>query len=204
MSIHEPSAGFGIAAPPAPISHRFTVEQYHRMIETGILTENDKVHLIEGCILEMTPIGVPHRYAVDEVYHAVERLLPTGWKAFMQQPITLANSELEPDVSVVRGTGADYKDHHPRPSEIGLLIEVADSSLALDRTTKARLYAAEGIPEYWIVNLIQRQIEVHREPFGDPPTAAYRSLTTFSASEKFALTLFAHACGEIAVASVLP
>jgi Uma2 family endonuclease len=81
MSIHEPPADFGFAVPPAPITHRFTVEQYHRMIETGILTENDKVHLIEGCILEMTPIGVPHRYAVDEVYHAVERLLPTGWKA---------------------------------------------------------------------------------------------------------------------------
>lgn len=204
MSIHEPPAGFGFAVPPAPISHRFTVEQYHRMIDAGILTENDKVHLIEGFILEMTPIGVLRRYAVDEVYHAVEKLLPTGWKAFMQQPITLADSELEPDVSVVRGTGADYKDHHPWPSEIGLLIEVADSSLTLDRSTKARLYAADGIPEYWIVNLIERQIEVLRDPHGDRSTAAYRSLATFSAAEKFPLNLSGQACGEIAVASVLP
>jgi Uma2 family endonuclease len=188
----------------APVPHRFTVEQYHRMIDAGILTENDKVHLIEGFILEMTPVGTPHAYSVDAVQDEVSKLLPPGCKVFVQRPITLADSEPEPDVSIVRGTRADYNDHHPRPSEIGLLIEVADSSLALDRTTKARIYAAEAIPEYWIVNLIQRQIEVHREPFGDPPTAAYRSLTTFSASEKVALTLFAHACGEIAVASVLP
>lgn len=204
MSIHEPPAGFGFAVPPAPISHRFTVDQYHRMIAAGILTENDKVHLIEGFILEMTPVGTPHAYSVDAVQEEISKLLPPGWKVFIQRPITLADSEPEPDITIVRGTGADYKDHHPRPSEIGLLIEVADSSLALDRTTKARLYAAEGIPEYWIVNLIQRQIEVHREPQGDPPTAAYRSLATFSASERVRLSLSGQACGEIAVASVLP
>jgi Uma2 family endonuclease len=130
--------------------------------------------------------------------------LPPGWKVFVQRPITLADSEPEPDVSIVRGTGADYKDHHPRPSEIGLLIEIADSSLTLDRITKGRLYSAEGIPEYWIVNLIQRHIEVHRDPFGDPPTAAYRSLATFSAAEKVPLMLSGKDCGEIAVASVLP
>src|SRR5260221_1963575 len=142
MSIHEPPAGFGFAVPPAPIAHRFTVEQYHRMIDAGILTENDKVQLIEGFILEMTPVGTPHAYSVDAVQEVVSKLLPPGWKVFVQRPITLADSEPEPDVSIVRGTGADYKDHHPRPSEIGLLIEVADSSLALDRTTKARVYAA--------------------------------------------------------------
>ena len=122
----------------------------------------------------------------------------------MQRPITLADSEPEPDVSVVRGTGADYKDHHPRPGEIGLLFEVADSSLALDRRTKAHLYAAEGIPEYWIVNLIQRQIEVLREPHRRPVNAAYRSLATFSAAERVPTQLIGKAWGEIAVASVLP
>jgi Uma2 family endonuclease len=146
---------------------------------------------------------VHNAYSVDAVQDEVSKLLPPGWKVFVQRPITLADSEPEPDVSIVRGTRADYKDHHPRPSEIGLLIEVADSSLALDRTTKARLYAAEGIPEYWIVNLIQRQIEAHREPFGDPSAAAYRSLTTFSAAEKFPLNLSGQACGGIAVACVL-
>lgn len=203
MSIHEPLSP-EVANRPLPVVHRFTVEKYHQMIEAGVFSENDKVELIEGMILQTAVVGIPQAYSVDEVYQAISKLLPVGWKAFMQRPITLADSEPEPDVSVVRGSGADFKDRHPGPSDIGLLIEVADSSLMFDRITKRRIYAAAGIPEYWIVNLIQRQIEVYREPMGDLQTAAYRSLETFLAAEAVALNLAGHICGEIAVASVLP
>jgi Uma2 family endonuclease len=170
MSIHESNSISDFPIPP-PVAHRFSVDRYHRMIETGALSENDKVELVEGLIVEVAAVGVPHRYAVDETYLAITKLLPTGWKSFAQQPITLADSELRQDISVVRGSGADYKDHHPGRGEIALVVEVADSSLALDRVTKARIYAAAAIPEYWIFNSIQRQIEVHREPSGDSITA---------------------------------
>jgi Uma2 family endonuclease len=203
MSIHESTSNSDFPI-PSPVAHRFSVNRYHRMIETGVLSENDKVELVEGLIVEMAAFGVPHRYAVDESYLAITKLLPAGWKSFVQQPITLAESELEPDVSVVRGTGADYKDHHPRPSEIGLLIEVADTSLEFDRVTKGRLYAAARIAEYWIVNLNERQIEVYQEPQGEAREAAYRSLTTFSATEKVPLRVGGNDCGQIAVAAVLP
>ncbi len=204
MSIHEPPSMPDFSNRPMSVAHRFSVEKYHQMIEAGVLSENDKVELIEGMILQMAAVGVPHRYSVDETYLAITRLLPPGWKSFVQQPITLSESELEPDVSVVRGTGADYKDHHPGPAETALVVEVADSSLALDRVTKARIYAAAGIPEYWIVNLIDRQIEVRREPSGASSVAGYKTLTTFAATEKVPLSLGGNDYGEIAVASVLP
>ncbi len=204
MSVFEPLSAFGFSSPLALVPHRFTVEQYHRMIETGVLSESDKVQLLEGIILEMTPVGTPHAYTVDALHEEIERLLPAGWKVFMQRPVTLATSEPEPDLSVAVGSRADYKDHHPGPGAIAILIEVADTSLALDRGPKAAVYAAGRIPEYWIVNLTDRQIEVYREPQGEGTTAAYGSATIILAADKIALNLAGKTCGEITVAAVLP
>jgi Uma2 family endonuclease len=188
------------------VPHRFSVGQYHRMIETGILDENDKVELIEGLILEMSPIGSPHSYTVDELYSAIGNVLPPGWKVYIQRPVTLATGEPEPDNSVVRGGSADYKLRHPGPADIGLLIEVAESSLEFDRQVKLRTYAAAGIPEYWIVNLRDRQVETHRDPRAatESSEAAYNSGETISATGKLLLTLDDRRCGEIAVAAILP
>jgi Uma2 family endonuclease len=204
MSTHELSSGFDFAAPPAPVLHRFTVEQYHRMIESGVLTENDKVQLIEGIILKMTPVGTPHAYAVDALQEEIHKRLPAGWKVFVQRPVTLATSEPEPDLSIVVGSRTDYKARHPGPAEIAILIEVADSSLALDRGPKAVIYAAARIPEYWIVNLHDRQIEIYRQPQGEGPAAAYHQLTTLAKSETVSLILSGKLCGEFPVAAVLP
>jgi Uma2 family endonuclease len=205
MSIHESSLFPGGVFPPAPGVHRLSVEQYHKMIETGVLSDDDRVELIDGLILEMSPIGSPHAYVVQELIHVLWGLTAGMWEAFPQQPVTLGTSEPVPDMTVARGTNADYKDHHPGPGEIGLIIEVADSSVELDRRVKSQVYAAAGVPEYWIVNLPERQIEVHRDPRAmDSGTAAYQSREVVPATGKVEVILDGRRFGEIAVAAILP
>ena len=203
MSIQELPAG-ATPFPIGPAPHRFTVERYHEMIEKGILTKNDRVELIEGQILEKSPIGGPHSYTVEELYDVLKAMLPPGWKISSQRPVTLPESEPQPDLSIVRGTNADYKNRHATPSEIALLIEVPDSSLATDRLLKSRVYAVAGVPEYWIVNLAEQQIEVHRQPRVNPTGAGYESRQVFSAFEKVPFALGGQTIGEIAVARILP
>ena len=192
-------------SPTAPL-HRLSVEQYERMIESGILGENDRVELIEGLIVEMSPIGSAHWYVVFELTKAISRLAGDGWLVFSQGPIVLPNGEPEPDICVVRGTSVDYKSRKPRAEEVGLLVEVADSSLEFDRQTKLRSYAAAGIPEYWIVNLRAREVEVHRGPRAAAASAEadYDSQKVIPGSDKVSLVLDGQMHGEIALASVLP
>jgi Uma2 family endonuclease len=134
------------------------------MIAGGILTENDRVQLVDGVLVPMPPIGPTHSYVVGEAARILSSLVGAGWHVRTQQPVSLATSEPEPDVAVVRGASALFRQRHPSGSDLALVIEVADTTLRLDRGDKLPVYAAAGIPEYWIVNLESRQVEVHREP----------------------------------------
>jgi Uma2 family endonuclease len=144
--------------------YRLSVAQYHEMIAHGVLAEDEHVELLEGCVITMPPVGFSHRFVVQETALAIRESLPAGWDLFVQQPITLASSEPEPDVTVFRGRNADYKDRHPSARDVGLVIEVAETSLAMDRDFKLPIYAASGIIEYWILNLIDRRLEAFRQP----------------------------------------
>ncbi len=207
MSVHQanwPSvASFSLPAPPL---HRLSVEQYDRMIESGILGENDKVELIDGLIVEMSPVGSAHWYVVLELTKAISSLAGESWLVFAQGPVRLHNGEPESDICVVRGKSADYKARKPRAEEVGLLVEVADSSLEFDRQTKLRMYATAGVPEYWIVNLRDRQVEIHRGPRSatDSAPAAYDSCEIIPGTGKLSVVIDGKARGEIAVASILP
>jgi Uma2 family endonuclease len=176
------------------------------MIAAGVLTRDDRVQLLEGEIVLMTPIGPPHRYTVVVAGEALSRLVPAEWKVITQQPITLSNSEPELDVSVVRSEAALALDRHPGAADTAILIEVADSSLALDRNRKQAIYAAAGIPEYWVVNLAQRSIEVYREPA--PAVAGGRA--TYSVRHEFRdadsvpVCIAGQEIGKIAVAEIVP
>jgi Uma2 family endonuclease len=207
MSIHEPLAAPSEESPQSGIStYRFTVEQYHQMAAAGILEEDERVQLLEGEIVCMTPIGPLHRYAVVAAGEALSKLLPAEWKLMIQQPITLAESEPEPDLCIVRSESARYLDRHPGPADVCLVIEVADSSLPLDRNRKQTIYAAAGIPEYWIVNLDERSVEVYREP-GVPielGRAAYSARQTFGAGAAVPLRIGERECGSVAVAELAP
>jgi Uma2 family endonuclease len=148
------------------------------MIQTGILEEDEPVELIHGWIVFKMPRNPPHDVAIDLGREALETRLPPEWRVRVQSAITTADSEPEPDLAVVRGPARRYLGQHPGPEDVALICEVADSSLDGDREVKGPLYAAAGIPVYWIINLVDLLIEVytlptatgygHREDFAIP------------------------------------
>ena len=143
--------------PPYPV-HRFTVAEYEQLAHSGILTEDSNVELLQGWIVPKMPKHPPHDSAIDVVQYLLLSLLPAGWFIRVQNSVVTADSIPEPDLAVVRGKPGDYKHEHPRGANVGLIVEVADSTVQRDRT-KAAVYAQAGIPHYWIVNLDDRQIE---------------------------------------------
>lgn len=150
---------------PPLVHHRFTVGDYHRMGEAGILTEDDRVELIRGEIVMMSPIGSKHAGCVN----ALTRLLAVALNGVacvqVQNPIGLDNfSEPQPDLSVLKYRADDYRSASPVTANVLLVIEVADSTLGSDRGVKLPLYAEAGIPEYWLVDLQGERVEVYRAP----------------------------------------
>jgi Uma2 family endonuclease len=183
---------------------RLNVQQYHEMIRAGILTENDPVELIDGLLVTKMPKNPPHILASELVRDHVSPLLPAGWFMNSQQPVTLAASEPEPDAMVVRGSRFDYRDRTPVPGDVALVIEVSDTTLDQDRGLKKRLYAEAGIAAYWIVNLIDRRVEVYTEPSGPSSHSDYRQLRTYAPGEEIALTLDGREAARVAVQNLLP
>jgi Uma2 family endonuclease len=169
----------------APLTlRRWKRVEYERLAELGTF-ENDPIELIDGQIIVAEPKGPYHVSAVGTVHHAVAAALPAGWFVRTEAPVSLDDeSEPEPDLVVVPGRPADYRHEHPaRPA---LAIEVADSSLAFDRHQKGSLYARAGLQDYWIVNLVDRILEVYRDPGPDPSAAygwRYRSVVSLTPSD---------------------
>ena len=152
-----------MAGEVAATRRRFTRAEYHRMAEVGILGEDDRVELIRGEIVEMSPIGRRHRAFAGNLNQLLAVRLAGRAVVWMQNPIVLADdTEPQPDLVVLRRGATSYKDRDAGGEDVLLLIEVADSSLAYDRSTKLRLYAESGIPEYWVVDGTSETVEVHR------------------------------------------
>ncbi|MFT4667933.1 MAG: Uma2 family endonuclease [Gammaproteobacteria bacterium] len=144
---------------------KFTVEDYHKMAEVGIIKDTDRVELINGKIIPMSPIKSLHAGTVDDLVAYFNSKLYGQFSVRGQNPITLDNhSEPEPDIVIAQYRKDAYRSNHPRPNEICVLIEVSDSTLKKDREEKVPLYASASIPEYWIINLVDKQIEIHRQP----------------------------------------
>jgi len=144
---------------------RFTREEYHRMADAGILHEDDRVELIEGEIVLMTPIGRRHAACVAEPNRLLVPAVGNRALLWPQNPITLPNeSEPQPDIVLLRPRADRYRQDDARPEDVLLLVEVADTSQRYDRTVKLPLYGAAGIPEVWIVDLAGEVIEVYRRP----------------------------------------
>jgi Uma2 family endonuclease len=148
---------------------KFTREEYSRMAEAGILREDERTELIEGEIVTIPPASPEHAAQTMALYERVRGLFGRGYHVRVQSPLAFGESEPMPDLAVVKGKPADYK--HAHPTHAVLVIEVAHSSLPYDRTVKTSLYAKAGIPEYWIVDLEHRQLEVYREPIESPDSA---------------------------------
>lgn len=185
--------------------HCFSIDDYHRMIDAGILTKNDRVELLSGVITEMLPIGSKHATAVLIANELLVRLLPKDWHVRVQLPITLADSEPEPDLTIVSGKIRDYADRHPVGDDIGLVVEISDSSLQLDRTVKAATYAEARIECYWIINLSEQCVEAHHDPkTNDSGDSEYKSVERLSSDQKLTLNLRGRTLGTIKIADLLP
>lgn len=186
-----------------PALFQFTVARYHEMIRTGVLTENDRVELINGRIVDKMPIYPPHREAVTNLYDLLKPIFPAGSLVLSQNPITLSESEPEPDFSASEPPRSKYKDRNPGPEEVYLVVEVADSSLAFDSNEKLEMYAAAGVPVYWIVNLIDKRIEVYTKPKGGKKPG-YGKVTKYKPSDDVPVTIAGKKRGTIAVSAILP
>jgi Uma2 family endonuclease len=150
----------------AATAKRFTVDDYHRLIELGFLTEGDRLELIRGELIEMVSKGTPHVFCNGVLCRQLDRLLGDRAVIRGQDPITISSySEPEPDVVIAVGNEQDYLGHHPYPENILLVVEVADSTLRYDQTVKLSLYAEAGIANYWIVNLEAQQVERYSQPY---------------------------------------
>ena len=148
-----------------PLKRLFTVSEYHSLAEIGILTEDDRVELIEGEIYRMAPIGSRHAGCVTRLNRLFSGLVGEHALVYLQNPVEFGgSSELQPDLALLRFRADLYSASHPTQNEVLLLIEVADTSIGFDRNVKQPIYARNGIPEFWLVDLGKNTVEVHRQP----------------------------------------
>ena len=190
-------------APTIPV-WRLSLDQYHAMIETGILHSGDPVEFLEGLLVPKMTRNPPHRIAVAHLRDLLVQLVGTGWHVESQEAISLENSEPEPDIAIVRGSVDDYPDRHPGPADIVFVAEVSDSTLTFDRDVKRRVYARAGIAEYWIVNLVDHQIEVYSDPTGPIAQPEYRRQSIYNSSQTIPIAFNGVDASSIAVSQVLP
>jgi len=200
-----------VVAGRAPAVASLTVDQVHRMLDTGILRDGEPVELIEGILVQKDRAdagedtmshGKRHRLVVKNLIH-LERKLPPHCHLLIQLPVTLSSSsEPEPDAALVRGTPADYAEHNPGPGDILAVIEVSASSLVYDRTTKLRLYAEAGIAIYWIVNARDGRLEVHTDPV--PAEGRYLRRIEMGLGDIARIDLGHDATLEVPVGDLLP
>ena len=187
------------SATPALAPHRFTVADYYRMLEAGILHEDDRVELLGGQVVEMSPMGAPHAAATERVRHVLSGALGSRAQVRDQKPLALGEyDEPEPDLAVVRPRADFYLEGLPGAADVLLLGDVAETSLVYDQSTKAALYAAAGIREVWVVNLPDGVLEVYR----DPGPAGYQDRQTHQRDERVVPQAFPDL--EAAVADLLP
>ncbi len=189
--------------PTEPIG-RLSVDHYHAMIQAGILTDDDPIELLEGWLVVKMTKNPPHRVVTGLIRQALEHTLSNGWYVDSQEPITTNDSEPEPDVVVVRGARLDYLDRHPGPEDVALVVEVADATVKRDRGTKKRVYARAGIAVYWLVNLVNQQIEVYTQPTQSGKQPDYNQQHIYRLSDMLPVILDGVEIGQIAVRELLP
>jgi Uma2 family endonuclease len=189
--------------PSEPI-WRLSVEQYHEMARAGILTRDDRVELLDGWLVAKMTKHPPHVIATGQTQDALRGIVPDGWFVAKEDPVTTPDSEPEPDLAVVRGTRRDYRDRHPGPQDVALVVEVADTSLPRDQAIKKHLYARAGFPVYWLINLPEGRIEVYTDPTGPADRPDYRQRRDYGPSEAVPLVIDGREAGLLVVRELLP
>jgi Uma2 family endonuclease len=183
------------------VLHRLTVDEYERIGKAGVLEEPSRVELIDGYMVDKMPKSPEHGYATKQALKALDSRLPPGWTSRKEEPVRIpAYDEPEPDVSVIRGSDADYQHRLLSAADVALVVEVSDSTLSLDRGKKLSAYAKDRIPVYWIVNLVDRQVEVYSRP----GQRGYRSYKVFLSGQQVPVVIGGQTLHPIAVDDILP
>jgi len=181
--------------------HRWTVRQFDQMIADGLIAEDDPVELIEGLLVKKMSRNPPHIVAAKKGLRALSLIIRGGWHVAKEDPIVASDlSKPEPDLAVVRGVPEDYLERDVAAADVALVIEIAVSSLTSDRTVRFHLYSASGIPVYWIVNLIDRQVEVCTNPGPD----GYQSIEVLKPGQQAPVLIDGTEVGRVAVTDLLP
>lgn len=183
---------------------QFSVGRYQRMIETGILTPDDKMELLENFMVLKMSRNPRHDDGIHKILDTLYPRRPAGWTLRIQSAVVLADSQPEPDFAFARGTRLDYQKRHPAAADIGQLIEVADSSLLRDQRDKTRIYSRFNIPVYWIVNLVDNRIEVYSQPSGPTAQPAYGSFQIYQPGDMVPLILDGFSVGNLAASDLIP
>jgi Uma2 family endonuclease len=192
-----------VAFPPEPVC-RLGVEQYEGMIRSGIIMEDDPVELLDGWLVPKITKSPSHVLVSELVRDVLHGNVPKGWCVYSQNPLRLSASMPEPDVMVVRGDLRQYRDRLPRAEDIGLIVEVSDTSVVRDQSLKKAIYAQAGIPIYWLVNLLEQRVEVYAEPSESGETSDYRQRTDFSLDGQIPLVLDGTSIASLAVREFMP
>jgi hypothetical protein len=204
-----------IAPPAAPIAsgplialtvplYRLSVPQYQAMVRGGILTENDNVELLDGLLVTKMSKNPPHRVSTRKTRRALEAILPDAWFADSQEPVVLSISQPEPDITVARSELSDDATRNPDAGDVAFVVEVADSTLSHDRTVKKALYAEASIPIYWIVNLINHQLEVYTDPTGPASPPDYANMQIHGPADEVPVIIDGQEIARISVSDLLP
>jgi Uma2 family endonuclease len=188
---------------PSPL-YRMTLEQYESLIASGFFTKRDDVHLINGYLVTRMPESPPHGTVCEAIRQALDAILlalAVTWHLRSDKPLRIPalSSMPEPDLVIVRGTWRDYLPRHPEPADTALVAEVSNTSLDEDRAM-ADIYAAGGVPVYWIVNLVHGQVEV----YSDPGPSGYQSHEVLAPGHVLRVVIDGVEVGEIPVADILP
>lgn len=183
---------------------RFSLARYQQMIEAGILTPEDKVELLENYVVLKMPRNPPHDGTIQLLTRVLTPAVPQGWGLRVQLTVVFADSQPETDFSIARGDDRTYLTRHPGPSDVGLIVEVANSSLLRDQRDKTRIYARGGIACYWIVNLVDRRIEVYSQPSGPTAVPAYASFQIYQPGDGVPLVLDGNTVGTVLADEMLP
>lgn len=188
---------------PAQFLKRFSVEEYHDLIDKGAFANDEAYELLEGWVIHKMGKKRAHSLVTRRLRKFLEPLAK-GFYVETQEPLTTTDSEPEPDVLLVRGDAEDYPDRQPLAKDTLLVVEVAEGSVARDRSLKKRIYARAGIPVYWIVNLKARQVEVYTEPSGSTKKPDYKSRQIIAADGTLPVIIDGKVVGQLKVKDLLP
>jgi Uma2 family endonuclease len=185
-----------------PPLHRITVDEYERIVASGALDDPARVELIGGYMVDKMGKNADQRYTTKETLKALDRRLPPGWTSQKEEPVRIPDfDEPEPDIAIIRGSDADYRGRLPTADDVGMLVEVSESTLRQDRGKKRTAYAKANIPVYWIVNLVDRQVEVYTRPTKD---GRYRSRKDYKPGQQVPVVIAGQPLPPIAIDDILP